>query len=255
MKDSKIRMMAEIAVMVAFAFVLSWIKIVEMPQGGSVSLQMLPLFIIALRWGAGPGIISGVVYSLLKLLTPYVVHPAQLLLDYPLAFGAIGLAGLFKRNPLLGILAGGTARFLCHYVSGVVFFYMYAPEGMNVHLYSLLYNMSYMVPEMLLTILIAPQVIKRLQGKQHAADFRWGALKIASFVAPLMAIGVLFEIEKWAFISKAFVGVSTALIAYNLYLVFKSESDREKQLGLTNLFLMTVPPAIVIVGARLLDLL
>ncbi len=59
---------------------------------------------------------------------PIVVHPVQLLLDYPIAFGALGLAGLFRRQPLVGVGIGLVGRFAAHFVSGVVFFASYAGD-------------------------------------------------------------------------------------------------------------------------------
>ena len=80
MRNKKILMMMEIAVMVAFAYLLSLFRVGKMPQGGSVSLQMLPLFVVALRWGVGPGIVAGVLFSGVKLMVdPSIVHPIQAL--------------------------------------------------------------------------------------------------------------------------------------------------------------------------------
>jgi thiamine transporter len=85
------------------------------------------------------------------VVEPYIFHPAQVLLDYPLAFGALGLAGFFQKRPLIGVVAGITGRFLMHFVSGVVFFGIYAPEGMNPLVYSAIYNGSYLIPELVIS--------------------------------------------------------------------------------------------------------
>jgi thiamine transporter ThiT len=91
------RMLAEAGIMVGLALALWYLNLGQLPQGGSISLQMLPLLVFALRWGAGPGIVVGVAYGFLHSLQDmFVVHPLQYLLDYPIAFGLVGLAGLVK---------------------------------------------------------------------------------------------------------------------------------------------------------------
>ncbi|MGE4283906.1 MAG: energy-coupled thiamine transporter ThiT, partial [Clostridia bacterium] len=127
---------------VALSFVLSYIRLYHWPQGGSVTpASMLPMFFFAVVFGPVAGIIAGTAYGFLQLIQdPYVVHWAQLFLDYPLAFGVMGLAGLYKRSLAVGSIIGGFGRFFMHFLSGVVFFGSYAPEGMNVMLYSLTVN-------------------------------------------------------------------------------------------------------------------
>ncbi|MFD2371171.1 energy-coupled thiamine transporter ThiT [Brevibacillus sp. GCM10020057] len=152
----------EMAMMAALAVVFSMIKLFDMPQGGSVSLVMVPIALIAVRRGLWAGIITGVAVGVLQLFFgSTVVHPVQLLLDYPLAFGALGLAGLArhwivegrgKRILALwgGLLAGVLVRFVCHFVSGIVWFGEYAPEGTPVALYSFVYNITYLLPELII---------------------------------------------------------------------------------------------------------
>jgi len=113
-----------------------------MPQGGTITpASMLPMILFAVVFGPVAGMIAGVGYGLLQLIQdPYVVHWAQLLLDYPLAFGAIGMAGLSRNNIPVAVLIGGFGRFLMHFISGFVFFGSYAPPGSNVIMYSLVYN-------------------------------------------------------------------------------------------------------------------
>jgi thiamine transporter len=147
------------AIAVAIAFVLSTIKIVELPQGGSITpFSMFPIILIGYFFGIRTGILAGIVYGLIQLaLGSYVVSPAQLLLDYPLAFGALGLSGIFhnkKNGLLLGIMAGCLGRFVFHFISGIVFFAMYTPEGWNPVVYSIWYNISYTGVEGVLTCLV-----------------------------------------------------------------------------------------------------
>ena len=90
-----------------------------------------------------------------------IYYPAQILLDYPLAFGALGLAGAFRNHPVVGVGTGILGRFLCHFVSGVIFFSQYAWKGWNVLAYSVVYNATYLVPEFLVSAIIIFILLKR----------------------------------------------------------------------------------------------
>lgn len=157
----------------ALAAVLSLIK-VKLPHllyGGSVSLHLVPIFVVSLRRGLRPGLAVGTSYGLLNfLITPYFVHPLQVLLDYPVAFAAVGLAGLARSigtgsvalAAIGGVLTGSAGRLAAHFASGVVYFSHLAPEGTAVWAYSLAYNSSYVVPEALICAFIVPVVLSRL---------------------------------------------------------------------------------------------
>ncbi len=148
----------EIAVVVAMAVVCSFIKVFEMPQGGSISLTMVPLFLIAQRRGVITGCITGSIYGILSaLLAGVIYHPASLLLDYILAFAAVGIAGFFNKNLahiILGTTLGVFGRFIFSFISGAVLFASYAPEGQNPWLYSLIYQSSYLIPELLIALAV-----------------------------------------------------------------------------------------------------
>ena len=174
------RVLTEAALAVALSFVLGFIVLFKMPFGGSVSLEMIPLILLALRQGWRVGIVAGAAYGLLDLaIDPYVVHPLQLLLDYPLAFGALGLAGLFKptmQGSVLGATVAVFARFVCHFLSGVIFFASYAPEGWNPYLYSAAYNAAYLVPSLAIAIVVTVALLKALEGVQPSPrQLRYGA--------------------------------------------------------------------------------
>ena len=95
MQTSRVRIAAEIGLTVALSAVLGLMTVWSMPQGGSVSLVMLPIFVLALLRGPAVGIAAGALYGLVDfMIKPYVFHPVQVLLDYPVAFAACGLAGL-----------------------------------------------------------------------------------------------------------------------------------------------------------------
>lgn len=161
------RMLANAALCIALAFILSYIRLYKMPQGGSITLaSMLPVFMFSYAYGVGPGMLVGAAYGILQFIQDaYFVHPIELLLDYPLAFAMLGLAGVAGKlsdrwGIIPGIVIGTLGRFLCAFLSGVIFFGMYAPEGQNVLIYAAVYNGLYLIPEAIICIVLAmiPQV-------------------------------------------------------------------------------------------------
>jgi thiamine transporter len=164
------RVLTEAALAIALAFVLGLIKVWKMPYGGSISLEMVPLILLALRQGPFVGIVAGAAYGLLNLaVEPVALHPVQVIFDYPLAFGVLGLAGLFQptlRGAILGTIVAVLARFLCHFVSGVVFFASYAPEGWNPYVYSAAYNAGYLVPSLAVALIAVVVLLRALEGAQ-----------------------------------------------------------------------------------------
>lgn len=166
------------AVSVALAMVTSMIKLFEMPMGGSVTLLSM-LFIVLIGYWYGPyvGIMTGMAYGLLQfILEPIFYTIPQMLVDYPLAFGALGLAGFFcqkKHGLILGYIAGVLGRYLFAFLSGVIFFASYAPAEMGAVIYSLAYNGSYLAAEAAITLIIIaiPPVSKALKHvKQMASE-------------------------------------------------------------------------------------
>ena len=156
-------MIAKAAVCVALSYILSMIKLFRMPMGGSVTLvSSLPLILFAVAYGPLEGLLVGFAYGLMQLLIdPYVIHPIQLLVDYPMAYGAIALACLGTALPVnnrlklpLAMVFGYLGRYLMSVLSGVVFFAEYAGEQ-GALIYSLSYNISYLWPEILACVAIA----------------------------------------------------------------------------------------------------
>jgi thiamine transporter len=167
--------------MAALSLILGMIKFSGVwPQGGSVSLEMVPIFLMAFRRGLKAGVFTGLAVGLLQLLVnPYIVHPAQLILDYPLAFALAGVAGAFapslsqnksKRTILMiaGIFIGCMLRLASHVLSGVIFFSDFAEE-MNVWLYSFMYNASFMVVIFVITSLVVILLTNTSPKLLHAA--------------------------------------------------------------------------------------
>ena len=159
--DSK--SIAYAAVCIAMSFALSYIAPIHMPQGGSVTIaSLLPLMIYSYMFGTKKGVLAGAVYGLLQIIQdPWIIHPAQLLLDYPIAFAGIGLTGMFAHTKklekypqvqlALGAIVGSVFRFAAHLLSGVFAFSEYAPDT-NAWLYSLGYNASYVFADIAIAI-------------------------------------------------------------------------------------------------------
>jgi len=157
------KVLAEVAILVALATVLSYIRFVVFPQGGSVTLaSMVPLIILSYRRGWRVGVFSCLVYGLIQFYQdPWMLNWAQFILEYPVAFGVIGLAGLLKGRVLIGAVVGLGLRFLAHTLAGVVFWSEYAPPGVSPLLYSVIYNGSYMLPEIIISGVFVYALVKR----------------------------------------------------------------------------------------------
>lgn len=137
-----------IAMVSSIAFILSMIKIIQYPQGGSITLfSTAPIMLVSILYGRTVGVTSGLIYALISLLNgSYVIHPAQFLLDYILPCMALGLAGVFGKDKKINIVLGGllatTLSMICYVLSGVIFFASSAPKNMNPLIYSFIYNLS-----------------------------------------------------------------------------------------------------------------
>ncbi|AST91493.1 MULTISPECIES: energy-coupled thiamine transporter ThiT [Sutcliffiella] len=168
MERERLVTMVEISMMAALAVILSYVKFGALwAYGGSISLIMVPIFVIAFRRGWKAGVVTGLLVGVINWLTGgYVVHPAQLILDYPLPFALLGFAAIFAvkgvtiRTIVVGMIFGTALRLISHFLSGVIWFGEYAPDGIPVVLYSIIYNLSYLVPEMLITIAILVIIYK-----------------------------------------------------------------------------------------------
>jgi len=130
---------------------------------------------IGFLFGPAVGLVSGLSYGLLQFAQgPMVLHPFQLLLDYPLAFGMLGLSGFFYKitgGLYIGYIIAVIGRFIMHVTSGYFFFGQYAPEGVNPLWYSIIYNAGYIFAEAAITLLILliPQVKKAISHISHQA--------------------------------------------------------------------------------------
>lgn len=160
-----VRMLCEGAVMVALALVLNQLKIFRLPNGGSITLEMLPIFFYAIRWGFGPGVLAGFAFGLLQMFIDGAVAWGwqSLLLDYLIAFPPLGLAGLFRGKKwgiFAGTVVGSFVRFIVHFISGITIYAIAAPTELfdmtftSPWMYSLAYNGSYMLIDIALCLAI-----------------------------------------------------------------------------------------------------
>lgn len=160
--SSRISIIAEGALCAALSIVLNYLTIFRMPQGGSINLELIPLFVYAYRYGWKWGVEVGALTGLLHIMFGgYVVHPVQAFLDYPLACGVLGFAGTWRKHLITGTILAGIARFSCYMISGVVFFSEFA-KGTNVFVYSAMYN-SFVFPQLVINTIVALLVFKRLE--------------------------------------------------------------------------------------------
>ncbi len=179
----RLRALCEGAVFVAIAQVLSYLKFFELPQGGSITIGMLPIFIYCARWGFGPGILAGFVYSLLQMFldVTYAIGWQSIIGDYVLAFTVLGVAGLFhnqKYGFFTGTVFGSLVRFAVHLVVGATLWAEYMPPeffGMTMTspwLYSALYNGSFMAIDMAVCLIIGAVIWKPLKRYIRGEDLR-----------------------------------------------------------------------------------
>ena len=158
-KENRIKTIVISAMLVALAFVLSNIKILSMPTGGSVTaFSMLVISLPGFLYGFPIALISSIVYGIIQFIYGrYMFSIPQVILDYIFAFGSFSLVGLFKdrKNGLIiGFTIACVMRFIFSTMSGVIFFSDYAPANMNPIIYSVIYNGSYIFLEMLLSYII-----------------------------------------------------------------------------------------------------
>lgn len=165
-KRVNIRMIAEGALLVAMAQILSYVKLMELPSGGSLTPALFPIILFAVRWGWRDGLMAGFVLGVLQFVFDggFALGWQSIIGDYLVAYAVLGLAGVFKRKKwsiFAGVLLGCGARLLVHYVVGATIWAEYMPETFfnltmtNPWFYSILYNGAYMLPNAVLALGIA----------------------------------------------------------------------------------------------------
>ncbi|MCQ2453490.1 MAG: energy-coupled thiamine transporter ThiT [Clostridia bacterium] len=162
------RMLANAAISIALASVLSYIRLYKMPQGGSITLaSMLPIFMFAYAYGVGPGLFVGLAYGFVQWMQDgfWMLTPVEGVMDYLLAFAVMGLAGLCRKMPKqyalpVGCIVGALARAIVAITAGVIFFAENAPVGQSAIVYSMGYNGLYLIPDTAICVVLAfiPQI-------------------------------------------------------------------------------------------------
>ena len=176
-KKLSVKQLVFSAMAIALAMITSMIKIIDMPMGGSVTLlSMLFIVLIGYWYGLGAGLTAAIAYGVLQLIIdPYILSFPQMMVDYLLGFGALGLSGIFsnkKYGLIKGYLVGVLGRYFFTFLSGWIFFGMYAPETFpNAAVYSLAYNGCYIGAEAVITLIIiaVPPVSKALETVKRQA--------------------------------------------------------------------------------------
>ena len=260
---NKTARLTETAIMIAAAAVLSFIKLVDMPFGGSVTLfSMLPIAVISFRYGIGWGSLAGFVNALLQMLfglknltyaTSATAVIAIMLLDYIIAFVVIGLAGMFRNRIsdngtalALGTFAACALRYICHVISGCTVWAGVSIPDADGLVYSLAYNATYMVPETVVTVigaffaaniftLTAPSV-KRIKMNEKSALTLYSTLPAAAGIVLAFAmicgmmqgesgfdITLLASAEIWNWISLGAIILIAAIASVIVYMVLSKK--------------------------------
>ena len=181
MKNNALRALTEGGIMVAAATALSYLKLFELPQGGSVCIGMLPIFLYCVRWGLKDGLLCSLAYGILQLIFDgaYAWGWTSMLLDYVVAFTVLGFAGLFARQKygvFVGTVVGCVLRFIVHFISGVTIYRIYEPVELfnttfaNPYLYSAAYNGSYVAIDMALCLVVFALLYKPMKKYFLAQD-------------------------------------------------------------------------------------
>ena len=177
----RVRTLCEGAIMVALAQALSYLKFMQLPNGGSLTPAIFPIVFFALRWGLGQGLLAGFAFGLLQLIFDgaYAWGWQSMLLDYLVAFTPLGLAGLFRGKAwgiFPGTALGCAVRFLVHFISGITIYKIYEPTELfnstftNPYLYSAVYNGSYVFIDMALCLVITALIYKPLKKYINGTD-------------------------------------------------------------------------------------
>jgi len=162
-KEHNLKILVEVIIFSSLSAMLYFFRIYTLPMGGSITLgSMVPILLLALRRGPRAGIEAGLILGLIVMtIEPYLFYPVQIMLDYFISFAALGLAGFFKKHPVIGVGVAITARFISHFLSGVIFADIFIPAGENPIIYSALYNGTYLVPELIISAIIVYILAKK----------------------------------------------------------------------------------------------
>ena len=183
MRNKRLLCLTECAIMVALAFGLSFVKLWQMPLGGSVTLcSMLPILLIAVKYGPAVGLGTGFVYSLTQLAQGFMegdisyaageagVFIVAMLFDYIVPYTLLGLGGIFGKAsrfaPIAGMSAAVSLRFLSHYLTGVTIWAQWTPDGWSSWVYSAAYNGGYLLPDLAICLAAAVVILNVKQMRK-----------------------------------------------------------------------------------------
>ncbi|UCE96605.1 MAG: energy-coupled thiamine transporter ThiT [Candidatus Bathyarchaeota archaeon] len=167
------KVLAEIVVFAALSAVLYVVRPYSNPYGGSITLgSMVPVMWLSLRRGVRFGLVAGVIFGLLALpidviLLPYspIMNPVQAILEYPIAFGVLGLAGIFHRKTtapaIVGVGISVLVKLFLHVIAGIIFWISTIPEGWIPIVYALVYNGSFLLPEFIISAVLMYILLKK----------------------------------------------------------------------------------------------
>lgn len=164
-----LKTITRIAILSALSVTLSYIRIYQLPQGGNISLGMIPILFAYVYLDKPAAILTAIISGILQYLPdPFFLNPLQWLLDYPLAWGALALPVILPNRisknlkTLAGGIIGGIGRFAFHFLSGMLYFAMLAPEETNPFIYVVTYILSHLIPSVAITIIVV-LILNRLK--------------------------------------------------------------------------------------------
>ncbi|MDR1150479.1 MAG: energy-coupled thiamine transporter ThiT [Clostridiales bacterium] len=150
--------LSRVAFFISTGIILSEIRLFRLPSGGSITpCSMFFLFLPGYLYGPQIGILSAIIAGLIGfIINPIFLNPIQFFLDYILAFGLLGSSKIFLKNKtiIINYLLASALKLLCSVISGILFFNSYGPKVLLSYLYSLAYNSSYHIPEIILTVML-----------------------------------------------------------------------------------------------------
>ncbi len=182
MRNKKILILCESAVMLALAFALSYLRLWEMPQGGSITLaSMLPIMLVSVKHGTRVGVSTAFLYSLTQLFQGFMnvtiswamsggVLVTAIFFDYLVPFTLLGFSGIFRKSGEYGIYFGMTLsvilRFICHFATGVSIWRQWTSDGWNTYIYSAAYNGGFLLPDFIIVLLVAVLILRVKQVRK-----------------------------------------------------------------------------------------
>lgn len=192
MRTTKLQPLIETAILAALAFIIDLLPSIKLGPWISISFAMVPVFILSFRWGLKYGLMSGFLWGLLQVIfgDAYILHWFQFIVEYFVAFAFVGFAGIFMRQiqenfakgnkgkvfmyVTLATFVGSFARYLIHYIAGIVFWGSYAPEGQPVWMYSLVVNgpaglgsFLFCLIVLILLISVSPRILTESRKKSN----------------------------------------------------------------------------------------